>query len=344
MGVTIKDVAKRAKVAPSTVSRVIADHPKITQETKERVRRIMDELGYHPNLLARNLVRQSSQTIGIVTKETTKHSLYDPFFPAALKGMGNLLHEKDYSIQLTTGETKEEIYQEVVKMVQGKNVDGIIVLYSRDDDPVLTYLLDCDFPFVMLGKPTVHVNEIMYVDNDNVKAAREITEHLLSIGHRQIAYIGGDLKFEVHKDREQGYREALQMAGVQETLIFRESITKESGEKIVEQLLKMKHRPTAVVTTDELMCLSILSALYAKGLRVPEDIAITTFTDSLISELASPPLTTVNINPFQLGYEAAKSLVELLQDPDMMKRNILVPTSIVTRESCKKITENEAVI
>lgn len=344
MGVTIKDVAKKAKVAPSTVSRVIADHPKITQETKEKVRRVMDELGYHPNLLARNLVRQSSRTIGIVTKETTKHSLYDPFFPAALKGMGNLLHDKDYSILLTTGETKEEIYEEVVRMVQGKNVDGIIILYSRDDDPVLTYLLACNFPFIMIGKPTVHVNEIMYVDNDNVKASREITEYLLSIGHRYIAYVGGDLKFEVHKDRERGYKEALQMAGIEEKLIFRKSIIKESGERIVEHLFNMEKRPTAIITTDELMCMSILSALYAKGLRVPDDIAITTFMDSLISELASPPLTTVNVNPFQLGYEAAKSLIDLLQNPDMMKRNILVPTSIVVRESCEKTTENEAVI
>ncbi|OMP68198.1 LacI family DNA-binding transcriptional regulator [Domibacillus epiphyticus] len=344
MAVTIKDVAKKAQVAPSTVSRVIADHPKITQETKDKVRKVMEELGYHPNLLARNLVKKSSQTIGIVMKESSKHSVYDPFFPAALKGMSDLLHERNYSISLSTGETNEEIYGDVVKMVQGKNVDGIIMLYSRDDDPVLQHLLKQDFPFVMIGKPTTHINQIMYVDNDNVKAARNVTEYLLSIGHRRIAYVGGDPAFEVHKDRQQGYTEALTMAGIQEKTIFQAMITKESGEEVVEALLKMENRPTAIITTDELMSMSILSSLYAKGLRVPDDISLTSFMDSLISELSSPPLTTVDIQPFQLGYEAAKTLIDLLENPDMMKRNILVPTSIVERQSCKKITINKELL
>ncbi|MGG3449812.1 LacI family DNA-binding transcriptional regulator [Domibacillus aminovorans] len=341
MAVTIKDVAKKAQVAPSTVSRVLSDHPKITQETKEKVRKVMEELGYHPNLLARNLVRQSSQTVGIIMKESSEHSLFDPFFPAVLKGMSDLLHDREYSILMTTGETNEEIYQDVVKMVQGKNVDGLIMLYSRDEDPILEHLLKRKFPFVMIGKPATHIDEIMYVDNDNVKAARDMTQYLLSIGHKRIAYVGGNPKFEVHKDREQGYREALQISGIQETIIFQTSATRESGKELVDKLLKMEKRPTAILTTDELKCMSILSALYAESLRVPDDISITTFMDSLISELSSPPLTTMDIHPFQLGYEAAKTLVELLENPNMMRRNILVPTSLVKRQSCKKLTMNE---
>jgi DNA-binding LacI/PurR family transcriptional regulator len=339
MAVTIKDVAKKAKVAPSTVSRVIADNPKITQETKEKVRKVMNELGYHPNLFARNLVKQSSQTIGIIMKESTPHTLSDPFFPAALNGMSDLLRDREYSILMTTGKSEQEIYEQVVKIVQGKNADGIIMLYSRDDDPVLQHLLKRNFPFVMIGKPTSHINEIMYVDNDNVKAARNMTEYLLSLGHEHIAYVGGDPVFEVHKDRQQGYSEALQRAGIKEKTIFQTDVTKKSGEEVVDELLKMEYRPTALITTDELMSMSILSALYAKGLRVPDNISLTSFMGSLISELSSPPITTVDIHPFQLGYEAAKTLVDLLENPGMMKRNILVPTSIIERQSCEKIKE-----
>lgn len=343
MAVTIKDVAKRAQVAPSTVSRVIADHPKITQETKEKVRKIMQELGYHPNLLARKLVTQSSQTIGIIRKTSSKHSLSDPFFPAALQGMSDLLHQKEYSILMTSGESDEDIYREVVNMVQGKSVDGMIMLYSQDDDPVLKLLLEQNFPFVMIGKPTEHIDRVMYVDNDNVKAARDITDYLIRAGHQHIAYVGGDPRFEVHKDREQGYKQALKLANIQTKMLFRKEVSREAARETISEMLKMSPRPTAIVTTDELMAMSLLSALYEQQIRVPDEISITTFMDSMLSELSSPPMTTVDIHAFQLGYEAAKTLVDLLENPNMMKRNILVPTSIVVRESCEKISENEAI-
>jgi len=344
MAVTIKDVAKKAQVAPSTVSRVIADHPKITQETKEKVRKIMQELGYHPNLLARKLVTQSSQTIGIIRKTSSKHSLSDPFFPAALQGMSDLLHQKEYSVLMTSGESDEEIYREVVNMVQGKSVDGMIMLYSQHDDPVLRLLLEQNFPFVMIGKPTDHMDKVMYVDNDNVKAARDITEYLIQEGHEQIAYVGGDPRFEVHKDREQGYKQALKLANIQSKLLFRKEISRDAARETIAEIMTLSPRPTAIVTTDELMAMSLLSALYERGIRVPDEMAVTTFMDSMLSELSSPPLTTVDIHAFQLGFEAAKTLVDLLENPSMMKRNILVPTSIVVRESCKKIKENEAII
>ncbi|WP_046174303.1 LacI family DNA-binding transcriptional regulator [Domibacillus indicus] len=344
MAVTIKDVAKRAQVAPSTVSRVIADHPKITQETKEKVRKVMQELGYHPNLLARKLVTQSSQTIGIIRKTSSKRSLSDPFFPVALQGMSDLLHEKKYSVLMTCGESDEEIYHEVVNMVQGKSVDGMIMLYSQDNDPVLQLLLEQDFPFVMIGRPTDHIDKVMYVDNDNVKAARDITDYLIRAGHEYIAYVGGDPRFEVHKDREQGYKQALKLADIQSELLFRKEISRDSARETVAEILEMNPRPTAIVTTDELMGMSLLSALYERGIRVPDEMAITTFMDSMLSELSSPPMTTVDIHAFQLGFEAAKTLVDLLEKPDMMKRNILVPTSIVVRESCRKNKTNGAMI
>jgi DNA-binding LacI/PurR family transcriptional regulator len=257
--------------------------------------------------------------------------------------MSDLLHQKEYSILMTSGESDEEIYREVVNMVQGKSVDGMIMLYSQDDDPVLRLLLERNFPFVMVGKPTDHMDKVMYVDNDNVKAARDITEYLIREGHEHIAYVGGDPRFEVNKDREQGYKQALKLANIQSKMLFRKEISRDTARETIAEMLTMSPRPTAIVTTDELMAMSLLSALYERGIRVPDEMAITTFMDSMLSELSSPPMTTVDIHAFQLGFEAAKTLVDLLENPSMMKRNILVPTSIVVRESCRKIKENEAI-
>lgn len=131
MSVTIKDVAKQANVSPSTVSRVISDSNKISEKTKKRVRKVMEEMGYHINLNARVLVQKSTQTIGIVMKHSASQTLENPFFPELLRGISAECNEKEYSILLTTGNSEEAIFDEVKKLVMGKRVDGIIVIYSK---------------------------------------------------------------------------------------------------------------------------------------------------------------------------------------------------------------------
>lgn len=141
MAVTIKDVGKLANVSPSTVSRVLANHPKISDETKRKVREAMEELGYHPNLQARSLVVKSTKTIGIVMPNSTERVLENPFFPEVLRGICLEARKSQFGIYLTTGATEEEILQEVIEMVQGKRVDGIILLYSKTNDQIMDYLL-----------------------------------------------------------------------------------------------------------------------------------------------------------------------------------------------------------
>lgn len=149
MNVTIKDVAKRANVAPSTVSRVIADSPRISEKTKRKVRQAMKELGYHPNFIARSLASQATQVIGIVMPSAAELALQNPFFPEVIRGISKAAHEKKYALQMSTGEEEDEIYEEVIDMLQGRRVDGVILLYSRIDDKLMKYLQKINFRLLL---------------------------------------------------------------------------------------------------------------------------------------------------------------------------------------------------
>lgn len=336
MSVTIKDVAKEANVAPSTVSRVIADSPRISPATKKKVRKVMEELGYYMNYNARVLVSQTTQTIGVVMKHSSSHSFDNPFFSELLSGISKACQENDYSLNLTTGESEEAIFQDVVKMVQGKRVDGIVVLYSKEDDKVVPYLMQQNFPFVMIGKPLVDASNVMYVDNDNVQASNEATDYLIQLGHERISIVGGEADFEVTKARIEGYEKALATHGCEsreEYIKYRRDGSYEST-AIVQELLELPEPPTALVVMDDFHALSVITSLKEAGVAVPEEMSIISFNNTIVSRLSSPALTTVDTNADQLGYYSAETLVEKLKKPDMLKRSLVIPTNIVERQSC----------
>ena len=135
--------------------------------------------------------------------------MHNSFFPEVIRGISALCSKYDFSISLTTGESEEEIFNDTVKMVRGKRVDGMIVLYSKKDDKVVPYLIESGIPFVVIGKPLIESSKIMFVDNDNVQAAKEATDYLLNLGHEKIAFIGEDEQFEVGEARLNGFIQAM---------------------------------------------------------------------------------------------------------------------------------------
>ena len=336
MSVTIKDVAKRANVAPSTVSRVISDSPHISEKTKRKVHKIMEEMGYHLNYSARNLAQQSTMTIGIIMKNSTTESMHNSFFPEVIRGISALCSKHDFSISLTTGESEEEIFNDTVKMVRGKRVDGMIVLYSKKDDKVVPYLVESGIPFVVIGKPLIDSSKIMFVDNDNVQAAKEATDFLLNLGHKKIAFIGEDEQFEVSEARLNGFIQAVKGKNldVPEGFIKNIQFDPSHGKQIVAELMDLPTPPTALVVSDDLNALIVLTALSEKNIKVPDDMSMIVFNNSVISKVANPPLTTVDTQIFQLGYESANCLIELVKDPQMFRKSVIIPTVIVERNSC----------
>jgi DNA-binding LacI/PurR family transcriptional regulator len=342
MAVTIKDVAKLANVAPSTVSRVIANNPRISEKTKQKVREAMDELGYHPNFIARSLANQSTRVLGLVLPGSASTFSQNPFFPTVLRGLSEGAHEKQYALQMTTGQSEEEIYEGVVQMVQGGRVDGIILLYSKVEDKVMNYLKERNFPFVVVGKPYKFCEEITHVDNDNFRAAREVTDYLLELGHECIGFIGGDLNLVVTVERLLGYEKALRDAGLdlKNEYIIHEEFLREGGREAINELMQLTHPPTALVVADDLMALGVLNTLDEMNISVPADISIISFNNVLLAEMSRPPLTSVDINIFNLGNEAAKSLIQKVENPQDPIKRIIIPHEIVKRASCSKRQRN----
>ncbi len=341
LGVTIKQVAKAAGVAPSTVSRVIADHPRISAATKKRVKKAMKEMGYHPNANARNLANRSTQSIGVVMPTSADKALQNPFFPEVLRGISAVAHHLDYSLLLSTGETDEEMQEGVERMVYSNRVDGIILLYSQIDDPVVNFLLEQDFPFVVVGKPSERVDEITHVDNDNVRAGKDITNHLISLGHKNIGFIGGSKDRIVTVDRMRGYERALKEAGLPflEDYRIHTEFLKSGGRQAVHELFSLPDPPTGLVIADDLMSIGVVNMLEEFGKRVPQDVSIVSFNNVYLSEVTRPPLTTVDIHIYQLGSQAAKCLIEKMKDRSEPAKRIIIPYEIKHRASA---TEKEA--
>ncbi|MGC4375348.1 LacI family DNA-binding transcriptional regulator [Fictibacillus sp. Mic-4] len=339
MTVTIKDVAKFANVAPSTVSRVIANNPRISERTKRKVREAMEQLGYHPNFNARSLANKSTQAIGLVMPGAADKTFQNPFFPEVIRGISTNVHRHEYALYMATGSTEEEIFEGVVRMVQGRRVDGIILLYSKVDDQIMDYLLEQRFPFTVIGKPFKNEQEISFIDNDNFKAAKEMTEYLISLGHRRIGLVGGNPDLVVTIDRLLGYKKALKSHEIayDDQYIIHEEFLKEGGQEAVRELMGLSCPPTALLVMDDLMAFGVLSTLSDMGIAVPEDISIGSFNNLMLSEFSTPPLTSVDINIFDLGYEAANSLMEMIQEPERPLKKITIPYRLVFRQSCQKV-------
>ncbi|WP_066191707.1 MULTISPECIES: LacI family DNA-binding transcriptional regulator [Gracilibacillus] len=339
MAATIKDVAKKAGVAPSTVSRVIADSSRISLNTKKRVRKAMKELGYHPNINARNLAVRSSQAIGVIMPSSADKALQNPFFPEVLRGIGAFAHELEYSLYVSTGENDETTFEEVQRMVNGHRVDGLILLYSRNNDPVQQFLMEENFPFVIVGKPSKDESEITYVDNNNFKASQELAKHLIDMGHQHLGFIGGSLELTVTQERLNGFRSAIRENNLplSDDYIVHTEFLKSGGTEAVEKLFALDHPPTGLVVSDDLMTLGVIHAIKEIGLQCPEDVSLTSFNNLYLSEITHPPLTTVDINIYQLGFQSARCLIEQTKNKEEPAKRIIVPYEIKYRSSTKPL-------
>ena len=209
MPVTIKDVAALAGVSPSTVSRTCKDHPSISRQTKEKVRRAMAQLGYEPNFQASNLASQSSRTIGIILPASEQEAYQNSFYLETIRGISQLCNQKQYINTVITGENEEEILQGIRTMARSGQAEGFIVLYSRTHDPIVEYLSGEGLLYVLIGKAYHNANQTIYVDNDNVLAGKEAASYLIRMGHQRIAYISPDNSLLFAEDRKTGYTAAL---------------------------------------------------------------------------------------------------------------------------------------
>lgn len=339
MAITIKDVAKKAGVSPATVSRVIADNPRISVKTKAKVREVMEDMGYYPNFQARNLVANKSRTLGIIMENSAALAFQNPFFPEVLRGISTQAHDSKYGLYLSTGATQEEIYQEVVEMVQGRRVDGIILLYSKIGDPVLEFLRQSELPFAVVGRPHQEPCSVTYVNNDNINIAKDTVEYLIGLGHRHIAFVGGATDFVVSIDRMQGYQQALaehQIPFDVDYTVNQDFIQGKERESI-RRLMALPIPPTAIVTHDDMVAYEVIGYLEDLKIGVPDDVSIIGFNNHTISRYLKPPLSTVDISIYELGLRAAELVLEKITDESTPSKQVTVPSRLIERGSCRRL-------
>lgn len=339
MAVTIKDVAALAGVSPSTVSRTCKNNPSISEETKERVRKAMAELGYEPNFQASNLASQNSRTIGIILPASAKEVYENSFYLEAIQGISHYCNGRQYMTTIVTGQDEAEILDAVRSMSRSGKVDGFIILYSKKDDPIIDYLFNEGLLYILIGKATQYTNQTIYIDNDNLLAGREAAEYLYQLGHRRIAYLGSDSSLMFSADRKAGYQLALashQLPVRPEYCVEVKNVS-ENNEEAIRGLLMQKDRPTAILVSDDILAVSLERVCLENHLAIPEDLSIISFNNSLFARLTSPQLTSIDIGAGQLGSEAASQIINHIENPNLLATKIIVPHHLIERDSCCKI-------
>ncbi|WP_323704144.1 LacI family DNA-binding transcriptional regulator [Mammaliicoccus sp. Dog046] len=332
--VTIKDVAREANVAPSTVSRVISGHKSISEKTSKKVKAVMKQLGYQPNIAARTLVTQKAKTIGLILKSSSKEMTQNPFFTDVLMGISIACKEREYSTIMTTSIEQDDLIEEVENLIKSKSIDGFIMLYSKEQDPIAHLLKTYNVPFVVIGKQ-LQDRDIIHIDNDNIDASFEITEYMINKGHAHLAFIAEPDDYAVALDRISGFKQACEKNNIQNYEIYHANPDRDELLEIITSMKKRNAFPSAIITSDSMININLLSALYALNIRIPDEVMTATFNDSFINTYASPPQTVVNIYPDHLGEEAGIALIKLIENPNILRKNTIVPTEIIERESTK---------
>lgn len=325
---TIKDVAKLANVSPSTVSRVLTENPKISMSTKERVWKAMKELDYHPNVTARKLATNATRTIGLVLPNDVKLLAENPFFIQVLTGITSYAQENGYYIILTNAGTEGDEISAVNHLFRCNLIDGVILTVIKEEDKCVKFLQENDYPFVVIGKP-MEIDDTLWVDNDNFQAMYDVVNYIIGQGNKYVAFIGGNEKLTVTKNRKAGYIMALTNRGlhIDESLIKEVEFSQAGGYDAAVSLVENTNLDS-IATTDDLIAIGALKALKDLG---REDILVTGFNNTPIANYQNPPIPTVEINADKLGHFAAKLLIEKLQNKKSALNNYIVDTKLIKR-------------
>jgi LacI family transcriptional regulator len=336
--VTSQDVADLAGVSRTTVSLVLNNVAgvNISPETRQRVLDTAKELDYVPNANAQALASRRTKAIGLIMTRSPHHIASDTFLPQILGGLLEIIKKHNFHLLF---ESVDEEHQDRVylELAQAKHIDGMILLTPRIDDRGLKKLEEVDVPTVLMGK-LPHSN-LYSVDVDNRSAAKKATEHLLRLGHTQIACIANAQPSYTAADaRVFGYRDALNEAGIKfdSRLVRYADFDPQSGFDSMQSLLDSGEKFSAVFVASDNVAMGAKSALREANLRIPDDISLVGFDDIPWSQYSDPPLTTVRLPAQKLASSACLLLLDLLKGVEPKTRDLTLDTELVIRQSCRK--------
>jgi len=335
MPVTLQDIATKLGVSVATVSRALAGYSGVAPITRQRVLQAAREMGYHPNVTARRLQKQRTDTIGFIIP-TFGPRFSDPYFSELLAGIGNAAGEQDYDVLVSTCSPDTPVEaQAYARFVQGRRVDGTLVVRTREHDVRIAYLLEQQFPFVAFGRSHTE-GGFCYVDVDGTAGIREVTHHLINLGHRRIAIILPPENLTFTHYRRMGFEEAMAEVGlsIEQTLVEHGDLTEQSGHEIGRVFLTRDDPPSAIVACNDLMALGVISAAQGLGLTVGCDVAVTGFDDVSLAAHSHPPLTTVRQPIYEIGQRISRMLVRLIEGETLEERHVILQPQLIVRESC----------
>jgi LacI family transcriptional regulator len=336
--ISIRDVALLADVSPATASRVLSGsaHP-VRDETRLRVLEAAAALDFHPNMIARGLVTARTHVLGVIV-----HDVSDPYFGEIVRGLEDAAHMRDHRVFVCSSDRDPDRELAYVRALIGHRVDAIVFAGGAiEDRSYRTQLKRLLEGFRSLGGIVAtlapHTMHTPSVTIDNVAGARDMTKHLLDLGHHRIALVAGPERLRTSHLRLRGYQEALADAGVtpDPDLVEPGGFTTEGGAKATAALLARSPDLTAIFAANDVMAFGVVHELADEGLHVPDDVSVAGFDDISMARFALPPLTTVRVPMGELGQQGAHLVVDALAGRRVRSRSL--PTEIVVRASARQI-------
>jgi DNA-binding LacI/PurR family transcriptional regulator len=331
---TLKDLANRLGISPSTVSKALNNHPEISEATKNAVHKLAKELNYHPNAIALSLKHSRSNIIGLIIPELTHY-----FFSTVISGIEDVAYDANFNVMLCQS---NELYFREVKNTEtllASRIDGLLVSVSKDtkDYSHFKHVLDSNIPIVFFDRIVDEI-ETDRVIADDYKSSYKAVEHLIKLGKRRIAHLGTNPEINIGKNRLNGYRDALRDNNIQidERLIVR-CDEYESARLIVKRLIYELSPPDSFFAVNDLTAIGTLQTIQECGYKVPDDFAVVGFSNSHYSSMTTPQITTVEQNGYKMGKVAARLLIDrILRHDDYPSITHEIETSLIIRGSTQK--------
>jgi len=327
--ITLKMVAEKAGVSVNTASRAINNKSDINEETKKKVLKIAQELGYVQNATAVALRTKKTRTLGVVIADNR-----NPFYAEVLNGMEVAAREKNYHIILANTQRDYKKEEEAINLLLAKRVDGLLITPVQDKDDDIKNLIDANIPFVVVGRDFENI-EVDAVYNDEVKGGFLATEYLIKKGHKRIALINGFLHKSPAKGRLEGYKKALKEYGIpfDGALVSFGDIDVKDGHERTKQMLGKNLDFTAIFSYNDMMAFGVMQAIREKGLRIPEDIGLVGYDDIPFSSLISPSLTTIRLKKQDLGIESVELLLSRINGSRKKIKKVMLGVELTIRKT-----------
>ena len=316
--ITIQDIADDLGISKTTVSRAISGKGRISQETREKVLEYIAEYDYHPSPLAKGLANQKTYNIAWVMPGNSSWTDL-PFFQSCMTGIVEVASSEDYDVIITV--VYEKDISALQRIIQNRKVDGVVLGRTLIDDDNVRFLTQSQIPFVVIG--STDEPGVVQIDNDHVSACKEITDILIMKGARRLMLIGGAESHIVNRDRKKGYEAAIkEMAHLDiSSRIAMNANDVPTVNRLVEEALRDKVE--CIICTDDRICTQVLEKLHHDGIEVPGQIKVASFYDSEILDNNQPTVTTLKYDPKELGKEACRQLMKLLQGKDATPKTYL---------------------